>query len=482
MSIPRIVISGLSGGAGKTMLSLGLVRAFSRRGLKVKAFKKGPDYIDAAWLAKAAKAPQGNLDPFFCPGERLAAAFHNGSLNYDLAIIEGNRGLFDGLDISGSCSTSEVARILKAPVLLILDCTKMTRTAAALVKGCVSFEDNLTLCGVILNRTGNERHRNLVKKAVEELANVPVLGLLPRVAEGLIQERHMGLAGIDEHGQSETFLDSLADFIEMHTDLEAIYAKAQCAPKLHAPEDSKPQQNTAPPSLAPFSLPSSSPCIGYIYDAAFWFYYRENLTALEKAGARLLPLSLLTSQSWPELDGLYIGGGLPELHLHQLAENGQLRRHVSRLADTGLPIYAECGGLMYLSQAIIHENRRYPMSGVFPVSIGLHPKPQGLGYVEAEVIKESPFHPVGTLLRGHEFHFSAVTKEVRDVVSPGDESTFALRLYRGKGIRSVSQSLAYDGLLYKNTFASYTHIYAPSSPHWAPAFIAVSRTYSRGQY
>ena len=473
MSIPRLVISGLSGGSGKTILSLGVARAFSRRGLKVKAFKKGPDYIDAAWLAKAAKAPQGNLDPFFCPGERLCDVFFEGSRNYDLALIEGNRGLFDGLDISGSCSTSEVARILKAPVLLILDCTKMTRTAAALVKGCLSFEENLTIGGVILNRTGNDRHRNIVRKAVEELTGVPVLGLLPRVTEGLIHERHMGLAGIDEHGQSEALLDALADFIEQHTDLERIFSLAQESSKLRSMKKIPPLQSLEVSDVPPVPKPVPSPCIGYIYDAAFWFYYQENLSALEKAGARLISLSVLTQESWPEIDGLYIGGGLPELHLQQLTKNKKIRHHIAEMASGGLPIYAECGGFMYLSQAIIHRNKQYPMANVFPVSVSLHSKPQGLGYVEAKVVGENPYHPIGTFLRGHEFHFSAVNHENKETHMDKGQSSLALLLSRGKGMQISQQNRYYDGLVYKNTFASYTHIYAPSAPHWAPTFISL---------
>ena len=212
MRIARLVISGLSGGAGKTVLSLGLARSLVRQSRTVAVCKKGPDYIDAAWLARAARSPQATLDPYFTPGNALLERFISVAGNSDIALIEGNRGLFDGLDITGSCSTAELSRILAAPVLLILDCTKMTRTVASLVKGCLTFEDGIRIGGVILNRTGGARHQAMTRRAVEELAGVTVLGILPRGDDALLPERHMGLAGLDERANADACLDRLADF------------------------------------------------------------------------------------------------------------------------------------------------------------------------------------------------------------------------------------------------------------------------------
>ena len=222
MHIPRFVISGLSGGAGKTLLSLGLARAFARSGMKTRAFKKGPDYIDAAWLALAAKTPPANLDPFFTPGDQMLRLFLDGARGHDLALVEGNRGLFDGLDLAGTCSTAELARILNAPVILVVDCTKMTRTVAALVNGCVSFEENLHIGGVILNRTGNERHHGMVRKAVEQHCRVPVYGVLPRRAEPCMIDWNMGLSGIDELEHTDPLVESLAVLLEEHVGIESI--------------------------------------------------------------------------------------------------------------------------------------------------------------------------------------------------------------------------------------------------------------------
>ncbi len=500
MHIPRLIISGLSGGAGKTMLSLGLARAFARSGLRIKAFKKGPDYIDAAWLALAARAPKGNLDPFFTPQDALRRIFLSGVAGYRLALVEGNRGLFDGLDISGSCSTAEVARILQAPVLLILDCTKMTRTAAALVKGCLSFEPDLHLGGVILNRTGNERHQTLARRAVEELAGVPVLGILPRRAEPFIMERHMGLVGMEELGQVNARLDLLADFIESHTDLARILELTASAPDLPQEEKPLPEAFTdslsgspTSPQSAVFSakpesrtsslkqdgcLPASrmkKPHIGYVHDAALWFYYQENLQALKNAGAKLVPLSLLNKKPWPEIAGLYLGGGLPELYARQLCDNHGIRTHVARLAADKLPIYAECGGFMYLAKELIIDDRAFAMAGVFSCSIQFHPRPKGLGYVEGFVSAANPFHPTGLCFRGHEFHFSALAAPLEQTQTPCENAVTVLTLHKGNGIGKGPGNAACDGLLKNNTFAAYTHIYAPSLPHWAPAFVSLCR-------
>lgn len=487
MRIPRLIISAFSGGAGKTMISLGLARAFARKRQHVRALKKGPDYIDAAWLAQAAQSAQANLDPFFTPGPALLERFSLEAKGADLVLIEGNRGLFDGLDIDGSCSTAELARILSTPVLLVLDCTKMTRTAAALVKGCLHFEDGVTIGGVILNRTGNPRHQAMVRRAVEELAGVPVFGVLPRNRDILLRERHMGLTGLDENAEADAWLDGLADFVGAHLDLDAVKRLAASAPPL--PDNSAPLHAIAAPDNSPVRLPGQSrerrcearPRIGVVRDAAFWFYYRENLEALEQAGAELLPLSLLEDAVWPDIHGLYIGGGLPELHAERLSANTRLRCHVAALADRGLPIFAECGGFLYLADSLTYKGRRYPMAGVFSCSVEFCDRPQGLGYVEAEVVGENPFFPLGARFRGHEFHFSrCLAVGPRDTPAGDLSSDHILRLDRGRGMGVAADRTCFDGLLRYNTFAAYMHCYAPALPDWAPAFVSLSRTYQNG--
>ncbi len=468
---PRLVLAGLSGGAGKTILTLGICRALAKAGLCVRPFKKGPDYIDAAWLGLAAGRDATNLDPFLLPEARLPSLFLEKSHGVDISIIEGNRGIFDGMDLEGSCSTAALARTLAAPVVLILDATKMTRTAAAVVAGVAAFEPGLHLAGVVANRTAGPRHRDIVSGAIERLAGVPVLGMLPKIPENPIPERHMGLVSNREHGAVDPILDNIADVVGRHVDLERLVDIARAAPPL--PD-------------APHALPEAvfgqgpAPVIGVVRDAALWFYYPENLEALERAGAKLAFVSLLDDAPWPELDGLYLGGGFPETQVERLSANAPVRDRVKALSASGLPVYAECGGFMYLCQGLDIDGVVHPMAGVFPVTTTLCARPQGLGYSLARVVRDNPFHPVGTVLRGHEFHYSRCQAALGSCSGeipglPGPEA-FALAMERGVGMLS-----GHDGLLSRNTFAAYTHIHAEGAPHWAGNFVKAARAFAEGK-
>lgn len=462
-SPPRIVLAGLSGGSGKTFVSIGLCRALARQGLTVQPFKKGPDYIDAAWLFHASRRPACNLDPFLLDRQVVAALFAERARTADISVIEGNRGLFDGKDVEGTCSTAELARQLSAPVILVLDATKMTRTAAAIVAGCKAFEPGLALAGVILNRTAGERHRAILTRCIEELAGVPVLGCLPKMTANPIPERHMGLVSDQEHGAREAALDAIADVVERCVKLDRVLDTARAAAPL------------APTALVPWPervcTPEQAPVIGYVHDAALWFYYPENLEALARAGAELRRVSLLSDEPWPELHGLYLGGGFPETQAAALSANVGIRSHVRALAEHGLPMYAECGGFMYLCRAVQLDDARHDLAGVFPLSTRLCAKPQGLGYVEALVEADNPFHPLGLRLSGHEFHYSACTETDAGSSLP----PLALRMLRGHGMLSGR-----DGLLAGNVFASYTHIHALGAPHWAPAFVRAALRFRSG--
>ncbi|KHK02118.1 cobyrinate a,c-diamide synthase [Desulfovibrio sp. TomC] len=462
---PRLVLAGLSGGAGKTILSLGICRALATAGLRVRPFKKGPDYIDAAWLGLAAGHDATNLDPFLLPPERIPSLFLEKSAGGDISIIEGNRGIFDGMDVAGSCSTAALARSLTAPVVLILDATKMTRTAAAIVAGVAGFEPGLNLAGVVLNRTAGPRHRDILREAIETLAGVPVLGLLPKIAVNPIPERHMGLVSNREQDAVDPILDGIAAIIRDNVDLDRLLAIARSAPAL---------AEAAPPAWPAPRGDGTRPVIGVVRDAALWFYYPENLEALERAGARLVNVSILDAAPWPELDGLYLGGGFPETQVEALAANAVVRNRVRDLSADGLPIYAECGGFMYLCQGLDVAGTVYPMAGVFPVTTTLCARPQGLGYSVARVVRENPYHPVGTVLRGHEFHYSKCQAALGACAGsggpglPGAES-FALAMERGVGMLD-----GLDGLVTANTFAAYTHIHADGAPHWADHFVAAA--------
>ncbi|WP_243545170.1 cobyrinate a,c-diamide synthase [Pseudodesulfovibrio tunisiensis] len=454
-TFPRLVLAGLSGGTGKTILSLGLTRALSRSGRSVVPFKKGPDYIDAAWLGLAAGRACSNLDPYFLDRDTLRSLFAHRAAQGDIAVVEGNRGLFDGMDEQGSCSTAELARQLSAPVILAIDCTKMTRTVAAIVAGCAAFEEDFHLAGVILNRTAGERHRSILRRSIETHTDIPVLGALPKLGENPIPERHMGLVPDQEFGSEgyetgQKALDALACVAEEWTDLDAIVRIAEQAADF----------GSIPAPLWP-NPKSRRARIGYVLDAALWFYYQENLEALEHAGAELVPLSLLSDTPWPELDGLYLGGGFPETMAEPLAANESIRNHVRKLSEKGMPIYAECGGFMYLCEALEFEGRTYPMAGVFPVRTQFCPRPQGLGYTRAEAVLDSVFYARGDVISGHEFHYSLCVAEV-----PGDLS-FSLKMLRGKGMLD-----GHDGLIMRNTFAGYNHIHALAVPQWAENFVS----------
>jgi cobyrinic acid a,c-diamide synthase len=457
-SIPRLIVAGLSGGAGKTILTLGLCRHFVLNGLEVKPFKKGPDYIDAAWLGLAAGRQASNLDPFLMPPQALLSLFTSECAAARFGLIEGNRGLFDGKDTSGSYSTAELAKFLHTPVILVLDCTKMTRTVAAVVLGCRHFDPSLNLAGVVLNRTAGQRHRTIVRQCIEKYTDIPVVGILPKISPNPIPERHMGLVSDQECSQAQKILNTLGTIAKDCLDITKIMDIANSAPPLTFPE-----------SMAALAPIEEKPVrIGVIRDAALWFYYKENLDDLKKQGAELAELSLLSSAPWPEIHGLYLGGGFPETQARQLSENIIIRELVRQLANEGLPIYAECGGFMYLGDNLIYNEAVFPMAGVFPLQTMLCAKPQGHGYTISRVVRPNPFHPLGLEFTGHEFHYSKCVSPLSPDVS------FALEMQRGCGIDTRK-----DGLILRNTFAAYTHLHAYGVPTWAKNFVLAARHYKQ---
>ncbi len=450
MTVPRVVVAGLRGGSGKTLVTLGLEAAWRRQGLEVAPFKKGPDYIDAAWATSAAGRPCRNLDLFLQSPDTVLRSFAEGAEGADIAVIEGNRGLFDGVDARGSFSTAELAKLLDAPVVLVVDCTKATRTVAAGVVGCQALDRDVAIRGVILNRVAGARHESVVRSAIRHGTGLPVLGVLRRVADDVLPERHLGLVPPAEHDGWTGVARKVGRLAERSLDLEGLATLAQQAPALQAPE---------PVSAARTDL-QGEVRIGVFRDAAFQFYYPENLAALRRQGAGLVEISPLRGGALPDVHALYIGGGFPETLAAGLAQNGAFRDAVRRAAEAGLPVYAECGGAVYLGAELAYRGGRYPMAGVLPVTFAFQARPRGHGYTVLETVAENPFFAVGDEIRGHEFHYTYL-----ESASAG-ELRYAFRVHRGYGFDGQQ-----DGLCTHNVLASYTHVHALSAEGWAPALV-----------
>ncbi|MFC1515848.1 cobyrinate a,c-diamide synthase [Thermodesulfobacteriota bacterium] len=461
VGVPRVIISALRGGSGKTILSIGMIAAWKKLGKDIPTFKKGPDYIDAGWLALAADRPCHNLDTFMIAEETVLHSFLLNTQKGDIAVIEGNRGLFDGIDLEGSTSTAELAKLLDAPVVLCIDATKTTRSMAAVVTGCIRFDPDVSIKGVILNRVAGPRHESILRRSIEHYSGVPVIGAVPKLDDQNFPERHMGLVPTPEHEWAKESIAAVSQIATQYLDLDALIAIAG---------DTGPVPKTDI-SVESIQHPTSSiqhpgPRIGIIKDSAFQFYYPENIEALEKAGAETVFFSPLSSDEIPRVDALYIGGGFPETHAKQLADNRMFRNQLKSLAEDGLPIYAECGGLMYLGEELVLGDNSYPMAGVLPVVFGFSKKPAGHGYTIVSVERKNPFFKVGTELKGHEFHYSRVIRW------GGDDNDFVFDMKRGTGLMNKR-----DGACYKNVLATYTHIHALGVPDWAGAVVRAAASY-----
>ena len=468
---PRILIAALRGGSGKTILSIGLIAAWKKQKKSIAPFKKGPDYIDTGWLALAAGRPCYNLDTFLLETPQILQSFTTHTRKNDIAVIEGNRGLFDGIDLAGSTSTGELAKLLKTPVLLCVDCTKITRTMAAVISGLMQFDPEVMIKGVVLNRVAGSRHERILRDNIEHYCGIPVLGAIPKLTAQIFPERHMGLVPTPEHDWAAESIDTAAQVAFEHIDLDAVYELMQNLPQIDTEDrgqGTEVRRQKSEDRNKFIRADTERPKIGIIKDSAFQFYYPENIDALKEAGAETVFISPLSEKTLPELDALYIGGGFPETHARQLAENKRFRTEIKALAEDGLPIYAECGGLMYLGEELLLENKSYPMVGVLPLTFDFYSRPQGHGYTIVTVENENPFYEIGTEIRGHEFHYSRVLHW------SGEEKDLVFRMQRGVGITRDK-----DGICYKNVLATYTHIHALGTPHWARSLVRNAIAYKR---
>jgi cobyrinic acid a,c-diamide synthase len=448
---PRIIIAALKGGAGKTILSLGLTAAWRRKGKRVITFKKGPDFIDAGWLAFASGEPCHNLDSFMMSDSQILRSFLKNSAGADLSLIEGNRGLFDGLDREGRCSTAELGKTIDAPVVIIADVTMCTRTVAALILGCQTLDPDLRIAGVILNRVAGTRQQALVTDAVEHYCGLPVLGSVPKLKEEYFPERHMGLVPHQERDQAVKAIEWARTVVEENLDLDRLWELAHSSGAVE----------TAGLSLstdAPEAVSAKRPRIGFIRDSSFWFYYPENLEKFKELGAELVEVNAVEESAMPDIDALYIGGGFPETRAELLAKNRSFRESLKAMIEAGLPVYAECGGLIYLGESLLTDGNEYAMVGALPIKFVMEKKPQGHGYTVIEVDSENPYFSEGEVIKGHEFHYS------RPIIDYSDDMKTVFSVKRGHGLDGKR-----DGLCRKNLFATYTHIHSAGYSRWGEA-------------
>ena len=462
-ALPGIVVAGLRGGGGKTILALSIASVLRRKGVSVVPFKKGPDYIDAGWLARAAGAPCYNLDLFMMTPEQALQSFESHSSNAQIALIEGNRGLYDGVDHEGTYSTAELAKLLNVPVIIVVDCTKVTNTVTAMVLGCQKMDPEVVIGGIVLNRLATGRQEALIRKSIQERCNVPVLGAIPRLKKDPFPERHMGLIPFQEHRGIESSIDTVAEIGGKYLDLDAILKVAGLKSAVSGQRSAVSQNRPR--------ITDNGPRIGVIRDSAFQFYYQENFEELRKRGAVIVEVSPLKEDKLPDIDALYIGGGFPETHAIALSENAGFRESLNGAIQNGLPVYAECGGLMYLGKSITLGNRTYLMVGALPITFGMEKRPSAHGYTVVEVEGKNPFYALRTVLKGHEFHYSRVLEVKMD-----EGISMAFNVTRGRGIVDNK-----DGMCYKNVLAAYTHVHAIGTPEWADGLVRCAEKYRRNK-
>lgn len=447
----RIVIAGTGSGVGKTTLTIGLMAAFHRRGLVVQGFKCGPDYIDPTYHSAVTQRISRNLDSWMLPGEVVKETFVRGSQGADLSIIEGVAGLFDGKNPrTNEGSTAEISMITKSPIILTLNCQSTARSAAAVVKGFQTFAQGVNIVGVIANKVGSVGHFELIREAVEQECQIPVIGYLQRNDQLSIPERHLGLIPSIERGELNSLFDSLAEKIKAGIDLDRLLDLAVAEPL------------AAESCLFQPAGEEERVRIAVAKDAAFHFYYPENLELLEANGAECVYFSPLAGETLPaEVDGLYLGGGFPEEFAEALANQEKVKKSIHKAIEGGLPTLAECGGFMYLTDGIItRDGSYYPMIGIFSGTVSMQNKLAALGYREIWGLPGNYLFAQGQAARGHEFHYSTFSGEVK-----GNSA------YEVKG-RNVMQQ---EGYLYKNVVAGYTHLHFASQPSIVKAWIQKCR-------
>jgi cobyrinic acid a,c-diamide synthase len=454
MEIPRILLAGISSRVGKTVISIGLMRALTNRGLKVQPYKTGPDFIDPSYHFFATGIPSRNLDSFMLTKGDVMETFQRNIKGADIAVVEGSMGLYDSHNaLEDKGSSAEISKIIRSSVILIANAERMSRSTAPLVMGYRDFDPKVNIGGVILNRLGSQRHQKKARLAVEELAKMDVVGTLPRNPDIVIPERHLGLVPAYEKERLDQLFNTLADFVEENVNVDAIIDIAGKAGEL----EDVPANPIFEDHLAPTTR------IGVMKDPSFTFYYQDNLDALAARGAELVPINSMEDKKLPDIGGLYIGGGFPEIFASELEKNKGLREDIHTFCQEGNPVYGECGGLMYLGEELTtKDGDTYEMVGALPIKTRMFKKFRALGYVISNVKKDTFLYPNGARLVGHEFHYSKV--------EPTGKLDYVYLNERGTGIEGAK-----DGIIKENTLASYLHVHVLSYPDMAERFVERSK-------
>lgn len=415
----------------------------------MQPYKKGPDYIDPMWLTQAAGRVCRNLDFHMMGEERILSSFTTFAKGAGMAVIEGNLGLFDGVDLEGADSTAGLSRLLEAPVVLVIDSSRMNRGIAPLLHGYQTFDPEIKIAGVILNKVGNPRHESKLRRAIERYVGLEILGAIPKGSEDMVvRERHMGLVPARENAKHLEKIRIIGKIMENNVNMERLFEIARSA---------EPLPDVPPCKMEPGA---GSISIGVAMDQAFTFYYPENLEALVAAGASLTFFSPIADKRLPDVDGLYLGGGFPEIFMEALENNGSLRDQIKARVEDGMPVYAECGGLMYLARSISWKGETRKMVGALPCDVEMTVKPAGMGYVSLEATGACGWFKPETEVNCHEFHHSRL-------VNIDNDFSYAWKVLRGVGVTGDR-----DGIVYKNVMASYAHLHHCGYPDWAKNFVA----------
>lgn len=444
----QFYISAAHKSSGKTTISIGLAAALSENH-KVQFFKKGPDYIDPMWLAQASNNPVYNLDFYTSSNQHIVSQYNKYQKQANITLVEGNKGLYDGMNVDGSDSNAGMAKLLKLPVILVLDTQGISRGIAPLINGYTNFDKGINFSGIILNKVAGTRHESKLLNAIEHYCDLPVIGSVFRDKTLEIEERHLGLIPSNELSEhSINYINKLKNSIQEGVDLQHF----------------KPSHlNTIEP--IPLKIQKNILRIAIARDPAFGFYYADDLLRFSELGVELVEFNTLTDISLPSnIDALFIGGGFPETHLGALSQNISLLSDIKNQIQQGLPSYAECGGLMYLSQSISYQGEKKSMVGIIESDVTLHPTPKGRGYIQLKPTKDHPWGINDETLSGHEFHYSSLDENISN-------QEYAYNMIRGTGINSKN-----DGIIRYNLLANYCHLRQTDQCHWIDQFVQFIKT------